>query len=66
MGLSYAKQTSCGESCTWYEESVERSIEGRVLSGKNSLENDRYVYDKDGRLTEAIETPTGGPCTTRA
>ncbi len=63
--LAYTKQTSCGESCTWYEESLERSIEGRILSDKSSLVNDRYLYDKDGRLAEAHETPAGGECTTR-
>jgi RHS repeat-associated protein len=64
--LAYTKTSSCGASCTWYEESLERSGEGRILASKSSLVSDRYTYDKDGRLTEAQETPTGGECTTRA
>ncbi|MBN9621632.1 MAG: RHS repeat protein, partial [Actinobacteria bacterium] len=65
-GLAYTKTSSCGESCTWYEESLERSIEGNILNGTSSLVSDRYAYDKAGRLTEAQETPAGGECTTRA
>lgn len=60
--LAYTKSTS-----TWYEETLERSIEGQILNGTSSLVNDRYSYDKAGRLTEAEETPTeGGQCTSRA
>lgn len=56
---------------TWFEESLERSIEGRILTGTSSLLGtstlqDGYSYDKDGRLTEAQETPKGGQCTSRA
>jgi RHS repeat-associated protein len=64
--LAYTKTTSCGESCTWYEETLERSIEGRILADNGTLVKNRYSYDKDGRLTEAQETPTGGQCTSRA
>jgi RHS repeat-associated protein len=63
--LAYTKQSNCGESCTWYEESLERSIEGQIRSAKSSLVSDTYLYDKAGRLTEARETPTEGECTTR-
>jgi RHS repeat-associated protein len=63
--LSYTKASSCGESCTWYEEAVERSIRGQILTANGSLVNDSYSYDKDGRLTESQETPTGGQCTSR-
>ena len=74
--LAYTKTSSCGESCTWYEETLERSIEGRILSGTSSsvkdlsgmssTVKDRYTYDKAGRLAEAQETPAGGKCTSRA
>ena len=60
MKLAYTKVSSCGESCTWYKESVERSIEGRILNGTSSLVENRYSYDKAGRLTEAQETPAKG------
>jgi RHS repeat-associated protein len=66
MKLAYTKTSSCGESCTWYEESLERSIEGRIISGTSSLVKNHYRYDKAGRLSEAQETPAGGTCTTRA
>jgi len=65
-GLAYTKSSSCGESCTWYEESLERSIEGNIQDGTSSLVQDHYSYDKAGRLTEAQETPTEGECTSRA
>jgi RHS repeat-associated protein len=64
--LAYTKTSSCGESCTWYEESLERSGEGQILGSDSSLVSDRYAYDKAGRLTESRETPTGGQCTSRA
>jgi RHS repeat-associated protein len=66
MKLAYTKQSYCGQSCTWYEESLERSGEGRILASRSSLVSDRYTYDVAGRLTEAQETPTGGGCTSRA
>ncbi|HEX4307250.1 MAG TPA: RHS repeat-associated core domain-containing protein [Solirubrobacterales bacterium] len=64
--LAYTKG-SCGPSCTWYEESLERSIEGQILAGKSSLVSNQYLYDAAGRLTEARESPTGtgAKCTTR-
>ncbi len=65
--LAYTKTSSCGENgCTWYSETLERSIEGRILYGASSLYGtsslveDRYSYDKAGRLTEAQETPAEG------
>jgi len=66
MKLAYTKASSCGKSCTWYEESLERSIEGRILYSSSLLVKDNYRYDKDGRLVEAQETPTeGAQCTSR-
>jgi RHS repeat-associated protein len=64
--LAYTKTSSCGASCTWLEEGVERSIYGQIMSDTGNLVSDLYSYDKAGRLTEARETPTGGGCTTRA
>ena len=55
-----------GSSCTWYEETLERGADGRILSDANSLASDRYVYDNAGRLKESFETPAGGTCTVRA
>ncbi len=64
--LTYTKATNCGETgCTWYEETLERSIYGQILNNTNSIVGDQYAYDKAGRLTEAKETPKGGECTTR-
>lgn len=64
--LSYTKEANCGASCTWLEESVERSVYGQILLGNGTLVHDAYTYDNAGRLTEAQETPAGGSCTTRA
>lgn len=63
--LTYIKSASCGTSCTWYDEGLERSIFGQILAKSTSLENDVYTYDNIGRLTQAQETPQGGSCTTR-
>ncbi|HUC00781.1 MAG TPA: LamG-like jellyroll fold domain-containing protein [Solirubrobacterales bacterium] len=64
--LTYTKASSCGTSCTWYDEGIERSIYGQDLSQTGTLANYLYTYDKAGRLTSAAETPAGGGCTTRS
>jgi RHS repeat-associated protein len=64
--LTYTKATNCGTSCTWFDEGLERSINGQILTNSNTLSGGSYSYDKAGRLTEARETPAGGSCTTRA
>jgi RHS repeat-associated protein len=63
--LTYTKSASCGTSCTWYDEGLERSINGQILAKASSLGNQTYSYDRAGRLTLAQETPLGGTCTTR-
>jgi RHS repeat-associated protein len=71
--LTYTKQSSCGlKGCTWYEESLERTAEGRILAGEGKVlaepvshVSNHYRYDAAGRLTEAQETPTSGVCTSR-
>jgi len=63
--LSYVKASSCGASCNWLEQSLERSVRGQILAESGTLEAKQYAYDKASRLTEAKETPTGGSCTTR-
>jgi RHS repeat-associated protein len=64
--LTYTKAPSCGESCTWFDEGLERSIYGQILSRSGTLTSQTYVYDKAGRLELAQETPKGGSCTTRS
>jgi RHS repeat-associated protein len=63
--LTYTKASSCGTSCTWYDEGIERSIYGQDLSQTGTLANYLYTYDMAGRLKKVAETPTGGSCTTR-
>ncbi|HWC48407.1 MAG TPA: RHS repeat-associated core domain-containing protein, partial [Solirubrobacterales bacterium] len=63
--LTYTKASFCGTSCTWLQFSLERSINGQILSESGTLGADHYRYDKAGRLTYADETPQGGQCTTR-
>jgi RHS repeat-associated protein len=65
VSLTYSKTIYCGESCTWLQFGVERSIDGKIVAETGSLGTDRYEYDKAGRLLEAQETPMGGSCTTR-
>lgn len=65
VGLTYAKASSCGTSCTWLDFAVERSINGQILLEDGTLGKEEYVYDKLGRLVTARETPSGGACTTR-
>lgn len=65
-GLTYTKTTFCGENCTWFAETLERSISGQILTAEGTFVDDSYSYDKAGRLIQARETPTGGSCTTRA
>lgn len=60
MSLAY----TCGTSCTLFEETLERGADGDILSAVNNFTNDRYTYDKAGRLKESFET-AGGKCTTR-
>jgi RHS repeat-associated protein len=64
--LTYTKAGSCGTSCTWLDEGLERSISGQVLDNTNTLSKEVYSYDKAGRLTNVNDTPTGGTCITRA
>ena len=72
--LTYTKESSCGsKGCTWFEETLERSAEGRILAGvgkvlaePGSQVSNLYKYDAAGRLTEAQETPaSSGLCTSR-
>ncbi len=65
MSLTYTKAGSCGESCTWLTETLERSVYGQVISNSGLLVNNQYGYDKAGRLLTAAETPADGQCTTR-
>jgi RHS repeat-associated protein len=64
--LTYTKASSCGTSCTWFDEGIERSIYGQDLSQTGTLANYVYSYDKAGRLTSTAETPSEGSCTTRS
>jgi RHS repeat-associated protein len=64
--LTYTKAGSCGASCTWLDEGVERSIYGQVIAQTGTLSSEQYEYDKAGRLKLAEETPQGGSCTTRS
>jgi RHS repeat-associated protein len=63
--LAYVKE-GCTSNCTWFEEAIERSAEGRILADTSTPVNNLYSYDKAGRLTEAQETLSSGLCTSRA
>jgi RHS repeat-associated protein len=66
MSLAYTKASFCGTSCTWLNFSLERSINGQILTESGTLGTDHYRYDKAGRLTNADESLQGSQCTTRA
>jgi RHS repeat-associated protein len=63
--MSYTKASNCGTSCTWLAFSVGRSARGQILWEAGTLGKDDFKYDGAGRLTQAREELTGGPCTTR-
>jgi RHS repeat-associated protein len=64
--LAYTKTSSCGESCTWYQESLERATDGQIDAANSTLMSNLYTYDRARRLTKATETPTLGKCTSRS
>lgn len=64
--LTYTKASSCGYSCTWLDEGLERSVHGQILTQTGTLSSEQYTYDKAGRLIRAAETPKNGSCTTRS
>jgi RHS repeat-associated protein len=64
--LSYTKASNCGTSCTWFDEGLERSISGQILTDNSTLQSEAYGYDKAGRLVNVNDTPTGGTCVTRS
>ncbi|HXB64891.1 MAG TPA: DUF6531 domain-containing protein [Solirubrobacteraceae bacterium] len=64
-GLTYTKTAHCGESCTWFKDTIAPSIHGEMLTQASSLASETYSYDNAGRLSEVQETPTGKGCSTR-
>ena len=63
--LSYTKTAHCGESCTWFSDSIVPSIHGEAMSQASTLSSETYAYDNAGRLTEVQETSAGKSCLTR-
>ncbi len=63
--LEYVKTSSCGSTCTWFNQTVVPSIHGQTISQSNTLAQTSYKYDEAGRLTEVAETPSGQGCNTR-
>jgi RHS repeat-associated protein len=59
------KSTDCSSKCVWFSDSVVPSIHGQWVAQTSTLSHQAYGYDKDGRLIEVQDTPTGGGCTTR-
>ncbi len=59
------KTTSCGSSCTWFNDTMVPSIHGQEIARTNTLAVDSYKYDEAGRLVEVKETPVGQGCVTR-
>jgi RHS repeat-associated protein len=60
--IQYTKGSSCGVSCIWFSESVERSVYGNILTRNGSQSSATYAYDHASRLTQVKETPAGAGC----
>jgi RHS repeat-associated protein len=65
IGLEYVKTTNCSSKCTWFSDSVARSIYDQWISQTSSQSSQAYSYDALGRLLQVQDTPVGGGCTTR-
>ena len=67
IGLEYKKEKDCASKCpeTWFSDAGVPSIHGETLTQASTLSKEGYLYDKDGRLTETEETPTGKGCKSR-
>lgn len=63
--MSYQKTSGCTSSCLWYDNTVERSAHGQIVTDNSTLGNRSYVYDALGRLTSASDRPASQACTTR-
>jgi len=50
----------------WLSDTVVPSINGQWLQHDGTVASQDYTYDAAGRLVLADDTPTGGPCATRA
>ena len=65
--LEYKKVSACGESCTWFKDTITPGIHGETLKQASTLaEEPNYVFNAAGWLTEAQEIPVGEGCTTRS
>ncbi|MGE5527129.1 MAG: RHS repeat-associated core domain-containing protein, partial [Methanosarcina sp.] len=62
---AYFKTSGCLAECTWLYFNQEYSAQGQVVSRSSSLSSQIYSYDRVGRLTQVLDAPRGGPCTTR-
>lgn len=63
--LTYTKTTNCTSNCVWMDESVVESVHGQWLEHSGTLSDQRYTYDKVGRLTRVEDTVEAQPCTVR-
>jgi RHS repeat-associated protein len=60
--LSYLKTTNCSSNCTWFADHVKESVHGQWLTQDSSLSDQRYRYDRAGRLTRVNDTVDGQQC----
>jgi hypothetical protein len=50
----------CVVDCNLYSDQDADSIHGQILNQSDSISNENYTYDADGRLTQTEQTPTAG------
>lgn len=62
---TYTKLTNCTAACVWMNETVTESIHDQWLEHTGTVSDQRYTYDKAGRLTRVEDAVEGQPCTVR-
>jgi RHS repeat-associated protein len=62
---AYLKTSGCLAECTWLYFNQDYSAQGQVVSQGSTLSSQIYSYDRVGRLTQVLDAPRGGSCTTR-
>jgi RHS repeat-associated protein len=59
------KRADTRGGAVWLTDEVSKSVFGQDLSHAGAAGAQRYAYDAAGRLTQVLDTPTTGNCTTR-
>lgn len=55
VALKYTKTSNCSSNCVWMDEQVKESIHGQWRTHSTELSEQRYFYDKAGRLGAVVD-----------